>query len=124
MSTEQLRGAGPMGPIGVISVADLAAIVAREPATQVIDVRTPEEFAEVRAATAVNLPLDRISPEAVAALGASNTAQPIYLICRSGARSMRAAEFLRAAGYAKLWNVAGGTLAWCAEGLPTKADAP
>jgi rhodanese-related sulfurtransferase len=41
-----------------------------------------------------------------------------YVICRSGARSMRACEFVVAnspAG-AQVVNVAGGTLAWIASG--------
>lgn len=55
----------------------------------------------------------------------------IYFICRSGARSMAAAEAARAAGFAHVFNVAdgfegppdvqghrGGTAGWKAEGLP------
>ena len=36
---------------------------------------------------------------------------PVYVICRTGARSMRAAEFLVAQGF-DATNVAGGTMAW------------
>ena len=32
--------------------------------------------------------------------------------CRSGVRSANAVEFLRQAGFKKLWNLKGGTLAW------------
>nr|MDP9264488.1 rhodanese-like domain-containing protein [Acidobacteriota bacterium] len=32
--------------------------------------------------------------------------------CRSGMRSADAVEFLRAAGFQKVWNLTGGILAW------------
>lgn len=42
----------------------------------------------------------------------------ILLICQSGARSLRAAQALRACGYDNIASVAGGTRRWIAEGLP------
>lgn len=42
----------------------------------------------------------------------------VLLICQSGARSLRAAQALRAQGYARVASVAGGTTRWAAEGLP------
>lgn len=42
------------------------------------------------------------------ALGSPNKDRPILLICRSGARSMRAAERLAADGYQTLYNVEEG----------------
>ena len=47
----------------------------------------------------------------------------ILLICQSGARSLRAAEALRARGYAHVASVAGGTTRWIAEGLPLAESA-
>jgi hypothetical protein len=38
------------------------------------------------------------------------------MICRSGARSLRAAQFLRQVGFEQVINVQGGTLAWRAAG--------
>lgn len=47
----------------------------------------------------------------------------ILLICQSGARSMKAALALAAAGYTRLASVEGGTTRWIAEGLPiTRPD--
>jgi rhodanese-related sulfurtransferase len=37
---------------------------------------------------------------------------PIYLICRSGARSILAAESLQKMGYRNVYSVSGGFLAW------------
>ncbi|MFL5539975.1 MAG: rhodanese-like domain-containing protein, partial [Longimicrobiaceae bacterium] len=39
-------------------------------------------------------------------------ADEVVLQCRSGGRSAQALEYLRARGYPRLWNLAGGILAW------------
>jgi molybdopterin/thiamine biosynthesis adenylyltransferase/rhodanese-related sulfurtransferase len=44
----------------------------------------------------------------------------VLLICQSGARSILAAESLRAAGYANVASVAGGTSRWTDDGLPVE----
>ncbi len=83
-----------------------------------IDVRTPVEFAEVHADNAVNIPFDRLTAEAAANAGAVDRTAPVYVICRGGHRSAKAAERLAGAGYGRPVVVAGGTLAWTAAGLP------
>jgi len=47
---------------------------------------------------------------------------PIYLLCRSGARSVLAAASLQAMGYQHVYSVAGGYLAWQAQGLLTQGE--
>lgn len=42
----------------------------------------------------------------------------IYLICRSGARSVLAAESLQRLGYTKVYSVSGGFEAWKGAGYP------
>ena len=44
--------------------------------------------------------------------------EPVYVFCRSGNRSLQAAQALVAAGYEDVRNVDGGILAWTATGLP------
>lgn len=82
-----------------------------------VDVREPGEFEEVRAKNAVNVPLGEVNGDRVRSIGADLTSD-IFLICRSGARSMRAAESLESAGFENLYNVEGGTLAWVDANLP------
>jgi rhodanese-related sulfurtransferase len=84
----------------------------------VIDVRTPVEYKEVHAPSAVNIPLDRVSEDALAAAGCVECGQPVYLLCRSGQRATKAAEKLLACGFAKPVVITGGTLAWIEAGLP------
>jgi rhodanese-related sulfurtransferase len=45
---------------------------------------------------------------------------PIILACRSGGRSMNAAQFLESNGYSNLYNLNGGIMGWTEEGLPVK----
>ena len=47
---------------------------------------------------------------------------PIYLICRSGARSILAAASLQQMGYQNVYSVAGGFLAWQAQGLLVQGE--
>ncbi|MDO4911752.1 MAG: rhodanese-like domain-containing protein [Corynebacterium sp.] len=80
----------------------------------IIDVREPEEFAEVAAANARLVPLATV-PEN---LDVFSREEDNYIICRSGARSARAVEYLEAQGIPAI-NIAGGTLAWVDAELPT-----
>ncbi len=48
--------------------------------------------------------------------------QDIVVICRSGARSGRAARELVSMGFSRIMNLRGGMLAWNQAGLPTRAS--
>jgi rhodanese-related sulfurtransferase len=100
--------------VATISPAILAERRARGEALAVIDVRTPAEFGEVHVAGAQNMPLDRLDPSAVAALGSG----AVYVVCKSGGRSRQACEKLLAAGLSNAVSIEGGTAACEAAGLP------
>jgi rhodanese-related sulfurtransferase len=44
----------------------------------------------------------------------------LIVVCRSGARSTRAAEILHAMGFRKIHNLEGGMIGWHAHGLPAR----
>jgi len=88
------------------------------PDLPLIDVRTPAEFASVRAQPARSMPLDRLDPTVVAA-ARKNPADALFIICKSGGRSAQACQKLTAAGVANCFSVEGGTVAWEKAGLPT-----
>ncbi len=77
----------------------------------VIDVRQPEEYVNGHVAGAQLMPLGDV----VARLDEIPTDQPVYVICQSGGRSLKAVQFLRAQGY-DATSVAGGTKAWIDSG--------
>lgn len=85
---------------------------------ELIDVRTPVEFREIHAAAARNVPLDKLDPRAIMADRDETRDEPVYVICRSGARSEKAQQLFIDAGFTNVINVAGGTDAWVAANLP------
>ena len=85
---------------------------------QLIDVRTPEEFAEGHLEGAVNIPLDRFDPTA---LPDTNGAKRM-LYCRSDRRSGIAADRLAEATGRDAVHLEGGILAWDAAGLSLQRD--
>jgi rhodanese-related sulfurtransferase len=97
-----------------ITPAELARLRSSGKPVQLIDVRTPAEFAEVHVDFARNVPLDQIQPEALMSGG---NGEALYVICRSGNRGKQACQKLEAAGL-NVVNVEGGSLAWEAAGLP------
>lgn len=81
-----------------------------------LDVRTVPEFTDARAPGSVNIPLNEL-PTRMAELP---TDQPIVVICRSGNRSMYAAQMLLQAGFSDVHNLKGGLFAWARHGNPVE----
>lgn len=82
-----------------------AAALIQEGTAFVLDVRTPEEYAEAHLKGAVLIP-DYELPQRVGELPADKNAV-ILVYCRSGRRSAGAVRFLRERGYAKAFNMGG-----------------
>jgi rhodanese-related sulfurtransferase len=83
-----------------------------------VDVREVDEFAAVAAKGAKNIPMSTINPGTFESTSGVSKDQNVYIICRSGSRSMKVATALLGQGYQHLYNVEGGTMAWEAAGLP------
>jgi rhodanese-related sulfurtransferase len=92
-------------------------------AVEMIDVRTPAEYAQVHAEGAKLVSLDRLDPKALLAERDGNAADPIYVLCHSGARGAKACTQFEAAGFSNVFNVEGGTVAWEQAGLPVVCGA-
>jgi rhodanese-related sulfurtransferase len=82
-----------------------------------IDVRTPAEFREVHAVGAKNLPLDSAQLKELIA-NRNGSAEPLFVICKSGSRSTQACKKFLDAGASNVVSVEGGTSAWVDAGLP------
>ena len=86
-------------------------VARREPSHPVLDVRTPREYAQEHLKGAINVDLsapDFIRQvERLTKKGRLKADRPVYLYCRSGARSGRAAQLLRGKGFAEAYNVGG-----------------
>ena len=94
--------------VPAITVEALAAARAEDREPALLDVRQFEERA-IASLGGVHIPLGEL-PERAGELEGFR-GQPLIVYCRSGARSARAAEWLRTEGF-DAHNLAGGTLAW------------
>jgi rhodanese-related sulfurtransferase len=81
---------------------------------QVVDVREPEEWDAGRIAGDVrHIPLGALQEQA----GTLDPERPVVFSCKSGGRSLWAAQAFRAAGV-EAYSMAGGLEAWLEAGLP------
>ena len=78
----------------------------------ILDVRTPEEYAEKRIKGAINVPNDTIGTDEIPKL--PDKQQLILVYCRSGRRSKEAAEKLVKLGYTNIVEF-GGIIDWNGE---------
>lgn len=90
----------------LISVDELAAALG-EGLVPLVDVRQPEEYEAGHVPGAKLIPL----ADVVARTGEIPAEGPVYVICQTGSRSQRAADFYRSRGL-EAYNVDGGTKAW------------
>ncbi len=96
-----------------ISVAQAAA--RQEKGSFLLDVREPDEWAVSHLSGSTLIPLGELEKR-VAEVPRD---REIVVVCRSGNRSKAGRDILIAAGYAEVTSMAGGLLAWKAEGHPT-----
>ncbi len=92
-----------------ISTEDAAALMESEENYIILDVRTPEEFAEGHIPDAINLPNESIGTEELPQLPEKD--QLILVYCRSGNRSKQASEKLAELGYTNIQEF-GGINSW------------
>ncbi|MBM3392253.1 MAG: sulfurtransferase [Betaproteobacteria bacterium] len=73
-----------------------------------LDVREPDEFSAYRIEGSTLMPMHAIP----ARLHELDRNADTVMICRSGARSYHAGLFLRQNGFERVFNLAGGVIAW------------
>ncbi len=86
----------------------------QEPDLELIDVREPREWEICHIDGATLIPLGQL-PER---LGELDGHKAYVMQCHTGARSMRALQILRAAGFNDVRNLRGGIDAWAREVEP------
>ena len=101
-----------------IDSAELEALREQQDIT-LIDVRTDAEVARGIIKGARHIPLFSL-PQHAAALADAGS---IVIYCQSGGRSAQACSYLAQQGFADLYNLSGGILAWQRDGK-TLSDGP
>jgi rhodanese-related sulfurtransferase len=83
----------------------------QEGAVTLLDVREPDEIATARLAGALEIPMREVPSR----LDELDRDRPLVVMCHSGGRSRRVAEFLAASGFTNVFNLRGGIDAWSLE---------
>ena len=78
---------------------------------QLVDVRTEEEFISGHIDKAVNIDMFNAT-NFIKACEKMDKDKPVYLYCRSGARSQKAARKLIDMGFEKVYDLKGGFMRW------------
>lgn len=77
---------------------------------QLIDVRTPEEYAEGHLENAININFN--SNNFAKQVEKLDKNKPVYIYCRSGGRSGSAGVILEKMGFKEIYDLKGGILYW------------
>ncbi|MDX2190593.1 MAG: thioredoxin domain-containing protein [Bacteroidota bacterium] len=82
----------------------------------ILDVRTPNEYAEGFINNSINI--DYNSGSFKADVRKLDKSKPTFVYCLSGGRSSSAASFMRSSGFVKVYELKGGLLSWQKNNLP------
>ena len=110
--------AGPTASAAPTSGAELGAAefaaALKRPGTTIVDVRTPQEYAQGHLPGAVNI--DVSSPDFAAQIATLDPNTPYAVYCRSGNRSGVAVATMAEQGFTEAYHLGGGIGAWQSAG--------
>lgn len=82
----------------------------QEKSSQIVDVRTPQEFSAGHIANAVNMDVTADGFEQQ--IESLDKDKPVMVYCKSGGRSARAASILKDKGFKNVYDLDGGIIGW------------
>lgn len=101
--------------VKTINVASFSEKIKATPSAQILDVRTPEEYATGHIENSDNV--NFLSDSFVLRTDKYDKTKPVFVYCKSGGRSAKAADKLAELGFTAIYNLDGGMLKWEAAGL-------
>lgn len=104
------KDTGTAQEIKVISPQEVKDAVYNDNPHQLVDVRTVEEFNEGHLKKAQNICVTDEDFEAN--IMKLDKDKPVYLYCRSGMRSAKAAKIMKDLGFKEIYDMEGGYLNW------------
>lgn len=113
MTWQRFSKRGQSEPFKRISIQEAKELMERGD-VQIVDVRTPAEFASGHVPGAVNIPLDTVLQRGAELADDKD----LIFVCGVGERSAVAAEMAASLGKSRLHNLEGGTQAWRGAGYP------
>ena len=102
--------------IRVVSAEQAASLLDQDPAPTIIDVRTPEEFAQGHLDGAVLV--DYNAPDFRDRIAEFPRDGTYVIYCRSGNRSAGARQVMTELGFTDVADIDGGVVAWTDQGRP------
>lgn len=114
------NGQSPKKIQTIVAPEAFAKIVKETPQAQILDVRTPEEFASEHIDNAVNV--DWLGDNFIADAEKFDKSKPVFVYCKIGGRSSKAAAKLAELGFINIYELDGGMMKWNAAGLSKPSD--
>lgn len=108
---------GKSSNIQTLAPQEFAAKFQSTPNAQLLDVRTADEHQQQNIDGFTNI--DWNASDFETKVGALDKSKPVFLHCRSGGRSAKAAAKLQEMGFREIYDMDGGMLKWEKEGLPS-----
>lgn len=96
--------------IRILPVQDYSVQIQRTVPLQLIDVRTPDEYAQGHLPQAENVNV--LAEDFEERISSYDKEQPIYIYCQSGNRSKKAAAKLAEMGFTQIFDLQGGFKNW------------
>ena len=100
-----------------VSANELADLLSAD--VDLVDVRDEREWLAGHVPGTRNIPLETLRADPDAYLAKT---KPIVFVCARGVRSLTAAKLAERLGYAKVYNLDGGTQAWARSGLSLSVE--
>jgi thioredoxin len=116
MTACQSNAAQNTGNAKTIVASEYQKLMGQQTSLVLIDVRTPEEFAEGHLANAVNINFN--GSDFKQKIGALDKSKTTFVYCLSGGRSNSAMNEMSEMGFREVYNLQGGILQWKANNLP------
>lgn len=97
-----------------VNVEEFASVI-EGPGIVILDVRTPEEFAQGHIAGSININVE--SPDFTSKVEQLDKSRTYAVYCRSGRRSGVATQQMESLGFTSLYNMNGGVIDWAGAGF-------
>lgn len=97
----------------VLSIKDFETKLKATENAQLIDVRTPEEFAAGALPNALNI--NFYNDNFKAEMDKLDKTRPVFVYCAKGGRSGEASEICKGMGFKLIYDMEGGYMAWTAK---------
>lgn len=105
----------PVGSIVMVKPTELHKQMQEGSAPIIVDVRLPTEWMGLRIGEVMNIPINKLDPQAKKI----SRDMPVLTVCNSAYRSSMGAGVLQKMGFTDVRNMEGGSEAWIEAGLPT-----